>query len=118
MLTTIVAAADKLIVAGGSITSKNSVLTDAKFRYSHHQIVAGSIFNAVVTVLLIGTLAWLAYINYGPPAKRKLAATGGVDDSDTLVQESRLLGVQPWVWSIFCFASVVVICLLSVAFYD
>src|SRR5215471_12085504 len=103
MLTTIVAAASKLIVAGGSITSGNSVLTKPSFRYTHHQIVAGSIFNAVVTVLLTGTLFWLAYINYGPPAKRKLAAAG-VDDSDTLVQESRLLGVQPWVWSIVCFA--------------
>src|SRR5262249_13125264 len=100
MLTTIIAAADKLIVAGGSITSKNSALFHPAFRYSHHQIVAGVIFDAIVTTLLLGAMFYIAYLNWGPPAKRKLAMQGGIDDSDTLREEGLLLGIQPWVWSL------------------
>jgi hypothetical protein len=118
MLATIIAAADKLIVAGGSITSGNSVLTSPDFRYNHHEIVSGSIFNAVVTVLVIAVSAWIAYVNWGPPAKRKLAAAGGIDDADTLRQEGLLLGIQPWVWSIICYAFLLVVMLGSVFFYD
>jgi hypothetical protein len=118
MLTTIIAAANKLIVAGGSITDKGSALFHPAFRYSHHQKVSGVIFDAIVTVSLISGSAIIAYRNWGPPAKRKLAVSGGVDDSDTLRQEGMLLGVQPWVWSLICYAILFVTIMGSVIFYD
>ena len=118
LATTVLAAANKLIVAGGSITDKGSALFHPAFRYSHHQKVSGAIFDIVVTVTLITLSGVIAYRNYGPPAKRKLAASGGVDDSDILVQESKLLGIEAPIWSIICYVILFVVIMGSVIFYD
>jgi hypothetical protein len=118
MLTTLVAAADKLVVAGGSITDKNSALFHPAFRYTHHQKVAGMIFDVTVTVLLMIGWAVISYRNWGPPAKRKLAAAGGVDDADTLQQEGLLLGVEPWIWTIVVWVGLTLVVLGSVFFYS
>src|SRR5919204_3186067 len=97
---------DKFILAvnGGSIVSKHSALFNPDFKYSHHQIVAGAIFDAIVCTLLMAGMFAAAWRFWGPPAKRKLAATG-IDDDTTLRAEGMLLGLQPWVWSIIASAA-------------
>jgi hypothetical protein len=112
-------AATKLVVAvnGGSIVSKNSALFNPNFKYSHHQIVVGVVFDAIVCTLLMGAMFYAAYLYWGPPAKRKLAAQGGIDDSTTLRQEGMLLGIQPWIWSIISCAGLAIAVLSSVIYY-
>src|SRR5919109_5508679 len=100
MLNVVAAAGAKFVVAGGSITDSNSALYNPNFKYFHHQIVSGAVFSAIVCGLLIAGMVAVAYRYWGPPAKRALAARGGVDDSTTLRDEGLLLGLQPWVWSI------------------
>lgn len=117
MLNLVAAAATKLYVAGGSILSPNSALFHPNFKYSHHQLVGGVIFDAIVTTLLLAGMFYCAYRNWGPPAKRKLQAQGGVDDATTLREEGMLLGIQPWVWSIITMASLAVVVIASKIFY-
>src|SRR5919201_2635280 len=118
MLNLVAAAGAKLVVAGGSILSKNSVLFHPKFKYSHEQIVGGVIFDAAVTVLLLGAMFYAAYRYWGPPAKRKLAAQGGRDDAATLPDEGLLLGLQPWVWSLVTMAALTLVVVASRLFYS
>lgn len=115
----VVAAGAKFVVAvnGGSIVSPNSALFHPNFKYSHHQIVIGVIFDAIVCTLLMGGMFYAAWRFWGPPAKKKLAAQGGVDNSTTLRQEGMLLGLQPWVWSIVSMAVFAVFVLSSIAYY-
>jgi len=117
MLSTIVAAADRLVVAGGSITDSNSALYNPDFKYTHHQIVAGGIFDVVVCALLLGGMAFVAYSYWGPPAKRRLAEHGGVDDATTLREEGLLLGLQPCLWSIVSAAAFGLAVLASILYY-
>ena len=117
MLNLIATAGMKLYVAGGSILSNNSALLAPKPpKYTHHEIVRGLAFDITVTTILLSLMFYCAYLNWGPPSKRKLAAQGGVDDADILRQEGILLGLQPWVWSIVVMASVAVTVLISVLF--
>ena len=117
MLNVVAAAATKLYVAGGSILSKDSALLAPKPpKYSHHQIVAGLTFDIIVSTIVIGLMFYCAYLNWGPPAKKKLAAAGGKDDAVTLREEGMLLGLQPWMWSIVVMCSVAIMVLISVLF--
>ena len=117
MLNLVAAAATKLYVAGGSILSNNSALLAPKPpKYTHHEIVRGLAFDITVSTILISLMFYCAYLNWGPPAKKKLAAAGGTDDAVTLRQEGILLGLQPWVWSIVVMTSVAVVVLISVLF--
>jgi uncharacterized BrkB/YihY/UPF0761 family membrane protein len=63
-----------LLVLMSSITSKTSVI-DKPFRYSHHQRVVGLIFDAVIIIGFITWGALVAYYNFGPPSKRRAAAS-------------------------------------------
>ena len=113
MLTTIIAAADRLIVAGGSITDKNSALFHPTFKYSHHQTVAGITFDIIVEVLLASWLAYVSWKHWGPAAKRRAKT----DEAYALaMKDGTLLGVEPWVWSLVCFASITIVVLISVLF--
>jgi hypothetical protein len=109
MLNVVAAAGAKFVVAGGSILSKNSVLFHPKFKYSHEQIVGGVIFDATVTVLLLGAMFYAAYRYWGPPAKRNQALA----DNTTLREEGLLLGIQPWVWSLITMAALAIVVVLS-----
>jgi hypothetical protein len=116
MLNVVAAAATKLYVAGGSILSKNSVLLSKNPpKYTHHEIVRGLAFDITVSAIVIGLMFYCAYLNWGPPAKRKLAAAGK-DDAVTLREEGLLLGLQPWIWSIVVMCSVAITVLISVLF--
>jgi len=112
MLNVVAAAAAKLYVAGGSITSPNSALFHPNFKYSHHQVVSGVIFDSIVTVSLLAAMFYAAYKYWGPPAKKKIAAQG-FDNSTTLREEGMLLGIQPWVWSLISMASLAFVVILS-----
>jgi hypothetical protein len=117
MLNVVAAAAVKLYVAGGSILSKDSaLLAPAPPKYTHHMIVRGLAFDIVVSTIVIGLMFYCAYLNWGPPAKKKLAAAGGTDDAVTLREEGILLGLQPWMWSIVVMASTAIMVLISVLF--
>jgi hypothetical protein len=119
MLNVVAATATKLYVAGGSILSKDSVLLSPKPpHYTHHEIVRGLAFDITVSTIVIGLMFYCAYLNWGPPAKRKLAAQGGVDNANTLQQEGMLLGLQPWVWSIVVMLTVTVTVLGSILYYS
>jgi hypothetical protein len=61
-----------VFILASSITSKNSVI-NKPFHYSHHQAVAGLIFDFAVILALVSWGAWIAYRNFGPPAKRRAA---------------------------------------------
>ena len=104
MLNVVAAAGTKFVVAGGSITSKNSVLFHPAFKYSHHQLVGGVIFDAVVTVSLLAAMFYAAYRYWGPPSR-----VDGSENTTTLRQEGMLLGLQPWVWSLITMASLAVV---------
>src|SRR5512146_1196087 len=99
MLNLVAAAATHLVAAGGSITSPNSVLVNEDYRYTHHQALYGSILNGIICTALMLGLAVIAWQNWGPPARKKLAAAGA-DNATTLRAEGLLLGLEPWVWSI------------------
>ena len=113
MLNLVAAAATKLVVAGGSILSKNSVLFHPEFKYSHHQIVGGVIFDAVVTVSLLSAMFYAAYRYWGPPSRRNESLA----ESTTLREEGLLLGLQPWVWSLITMAALTVVVVASRLFY-
>ena len=69
MLTQMWATAINLL-ASGSITGKDSVLTSPKPKhYTHTQIVGGLIFDITVSVLLLAWLFAVAFKTYGPPNK-------------------------------------------------
>jgi hypothetical protein len=106
-----------LAVNGGSILSKHSALFNPDFKYTHHQIVAGAIFDAIICTLLMAGMFAAAYRYWGPAAKRELRAKGGVDDSATLREEGMLLGLQPWVWSIIASAAFGLSVLVSILVY-
>ena len=109
MHTMVAAAATKFVVAGGSITSPNSVLEHPNFKYSHHQIVGGVIFDAVVTVSLLAAMFYAAYRYWGPPSRQNAA----LQDSTTLREEGMLLGRQPWEWSLISMAVLAIVVVLS-----
>jgi len=119
MLSTIVAAAGKLVVAaGGAIDDPDSALFAPKtFKYTHTQIVGGLIVDIAIEVVLLSLLFYAAWRYWGPPAKRQLAAQG-VDDSTTLREEGLLLGLQPWVWSIISMAALAIVVVASALFYS
>ena len=118
MLNFVAATATKLYVAGGSILSKDSVLLAPKPpKYTHHEIVRGLAFDITVSAIIIGLMFYCAYLNWGPPAKKKLAAAGGKDDAVTLREEGILLGLQPWVWSLAVMGALTLVVLGSVVFY-
>jgi len=115
MLSTIVAAANQLVVAaGGAIDDPDSALFAPKsFKYTHTQIVGGLIVDIAIEVALLTALFYAAYRYWGPPSRN-------VDEQQqvTLRQEGVLLGIQPWAWSIICMAFITVVVLASVLFYS
>ena len=118
MLNFVAAAGTKLYLAGGSILSKDSALLAPKPpKYTHHEIVRGLAFDIVVSTILVILMFYCAYLNWGPPAKRKLAAQGGKDDAVTLREEGLLLGIQPWVYSIIVMVTIAATVLGSILYY-
>lgn len=114
MLSTIIAAADKLVVAaGGAINDPDSALFHPTFKYSHTQIVGGLIVDITITVLLLSGMFYAAWRYWGPPSRK----AGGTDDAVTLRSEGVLLGLQPWVWSLVVMGVLTLVVLGSVAFY-
>ena len=63
-----------LLIIATSITGKGSVIDKPSFHYSHHQAVAGLIFDVLIILCFLGWGAYVAYTNFGPPAKRRAAA--------------------------------------------
>lgn len=116
MLNLVAAAATRIVAAGGSITSPNSVLNES-YRYTHRQALYGSILNGIICTALMLGLAVIAWQNWGPPARRKLAAAGA-DNATTLRAEGLLLGLEPWVWSIITCAFTAAVVLSSVLYYS
>ena len=102
-----------LLVAGGSILSKNSVLFHPTFKYNHEQIVGGIIFDAIVTVSLLAAMFYAAYRYWGPPSRRNQQ----LSDNTTLREEGMLLGIQPWVWSLITMACLAVVVVGSKVIY-
>ena len=113
MLSTIVAAAGKVVVAaGGAINDPDSALFHPKFKYTHTQIVGGLIVDITITCLLLTGMFYAAWRYWGPPSRKT-----ATDDAVTLRSEGMLLGLQPWVWSLAVMGALTLVVLGSVVFY-
>jgi hypothetical protein len=114
MLNTIVAAADRIVVAaGGAINDPDSALFHPTFKYTNTQLVGGIVIDAVITVSLLAAMFYAAWKYWGPPSR----ATAN-EDAVTLRSEGLLLGLQPWVWSLITMAALAIVVVASALFYS